>query len=131
MSAAPLEFSADTLLDAVGKLPPDQLDAFVEQVIQLRAQAAAPSLGERESELMQQVNAALPKSDQDRYRELKKRRDAESLTPGEHAELLGLCERMEALNAARLAALTELARHRGTSLRGLMKELGIPAATDE
>ena len=131
MSAGPFPFSADTLLDAVGKLPPDQLDAFVEQVIQLRAHAAAPSLDDRESELLRQINAALPESDVNRYRALQERRDDESLTPGEHAELLDLCERAEALNAARLAALTELARRRGTSLRRLMQELGIPAATNE
>ncbi len=131
MSAAPLDFSADSLLDAVGKLPPDQLDAFVEQVIQLRAQTVAPSLSQEESELMARINAALSEPDEARYRQLKDRRDAELLMPNEHAELLALSNRAEELNADRVAALTELARLRRTSLRGLMKQLGIPSTANE
>lgn len=131
MSAAPLNFGADSLLDAVGKLPPDELNAFVEQVIRLRAQTIAPSLGRRESELMQLVNAGLPPPEAARYRELKERRDAELLTPSEHAELLELSDRMEELNADRISALAELAQLRRLSLRQLMDQLGIPVVSHE
>ncbi|HUE74625.1 MAG TPA: hypothetical protein VMP01_27405 [Pirellulaceae bacterium] len=131
MSAAPLGFGSDSLLDAVGKLPPDELNAFVEQVIRLRAQTIAPSLGCRESELMQLINAGLPSPEAARYQELKERRDAELLTPREHAELLELSDRIEELNADRIAALAELAQLRGVSLRQLMDQLEIPAVSHE
>jgi hypothetical protein len=49
----------------------------------------------------------------------------ETLTPTEHQELLTLQQRLEALHAARMKALSELAKLRGLTLTAIMEQLGI------
>jgi hypothetical protein len=59
---------------------------------------------------------------------LSSKRDAESLTPGEHEELIGLSETIEAADERRLQFMAELAKLRGVSLRTLRAQLGIPGS---
>lgn len=71
------------------------------------------------------VNQILPEATQHRYTELIHKRQAETLTDAEYTELLELSARDEAIQAERLAALSDLAQLRQISLAQLMHELGI------
>ena len=82
-------------------------------------------LSEDESALFFVINQALPGSDRQRLSELSERRSNETLTPAEHAELLELQQRLEALHSARLRALADLAQLRGVKLTAVMEQLGI------
>jgi hypothetical protein len=53
-------------------------------------------------------------------------RKAGTLTGSEEKQLQALWRQVEQMNAARLEALGELARQRGTDLRALMGQLGLP-----
>lgn len=126
MSSTPIAPATDTLLTAAGQLPPDQLDAFVERVVALRAKAVAPNLTSNETALLVRINAQPAESESARYAELALKRDAETLTPDEHQELIALGDRIEALDVDRIEALAELARMRRTTLAELMQQLEIP-----
>jgi len=86
-----------------------------------------PHLPEAEALLLKQINEGLPQETWRRYHELMARRRAEALTPDEQAELVGLSDRVEQLNARRIECLAELARRRQMSLPDLMEQLGIKA----
>jgi len=97
----------------------------VSQVIALRAKRQAPSLPQVEAELLLKINAGVPPDIQERYDELLAKRQAETLTPDEYAELLRLTEQVEELEVQRVEYLVALARLRGTSLTALMADLGL------
>jgi hypothetical protein len=71
-------------------------------------------------------NSALPAAEQRCFNRLRRKRQAETLTGSEEKQLQGLWRRVEQMNAARLEALGELARRRGTDVRTLMRQLGLP-----
>ncbi len=127
MPVIPVEaqVTAAELLTAVEQLSQPELEQFVSQVIALRAERHASSLPRVESELLLKINAGVPPDIQERYNELMAKRQAETLTPDEYAELLRLTEQVEKLEAQRIEYLAELARLRGTSLTALMADLGI------
>jgi hypothetical protein len=58
---------------------------------------------------------------------LSAKRDAETLTPAEHQELISLSQSIEAGDVKRLDYMAELAKLRGISLRELRAQMGIPA----
>jgi len=126
-----VQLTAAELLKAVGQLSPPELEQFVSQVIALHAKQQAPSLPHVEAELLLKINAGVPPDIQERYDELLAKRQAETLTPDEYAELLRLTEQVEELEVQRVEYLVALARLRGTSLTALMADLGIrpPAYT--
>ena len=93
----------------------DELDRFADEVAAVRARVHAPMLSADESALFAVVNRALPEVDRQRLAELSEWRSNEVLTPVEHSELLQLQQRVEALHAARLKALAELAQLRGVN----------------
>jgi hypothetical protein len=80
-----------------------------------------------DGELLLLINRPIPAELQQRYDLLLAKRQTETLLPNEYDDLLRLTEQIETLEAQRVAALAELARLRGTSLRALMTRLGIPA----
>ncbi len=85
----------------------------------------APRLSETETHLLQKINEGLPPETWQYYNTLIEKRQAETLTPDEHATLIGLSNRIEELNARRIEHLAELARLRQISLSALMQQLGI------
>jgi hypothetical protein len=80
---------------------------------------------QRAFELLAKVNQGVPMELQSRYDALLAKRRASTLTETEHGELLRLTEQMEKYDAERVGFLAELARLRKTTLRALMKDLGI------
>ncbi len=84
-------------------------------------------LSAEESRLLQEINLGLPDETWRRYRELREKRSAETLTASEQAELIAVSDQIEELDARRAERLVELARARKTSVAALMEQLGIKA----
>lgn len=119
------EVSLDHLLQGVQQLDFDALEQFTDEVMRLRAKRRAASLSKDETTLLHQVNQGLPEVIQVRFQELKEQRDAATLTPSEHDELLAIIDQIEARDVERLQALTELAQLRNMSVRQLMQQLSL------
>lgn len=124
------QLTAGQLLKAVEQMPPEDLDRFVEQVAVLRASQRAPRLSQAESRLLEKINRGLAARDQHQYDELVAKREIEDLTQDENAEFLRLTNLFEALNVERMEALAQLARIRRSTLRDLMRDLGIKTPAD-
>jgi hypothetical protein len=116
------ELHFDESLKVVGQLNAGELEQLMSQVISLRAKRKSPGLSKKETELLLKINKELPVKTQKRFDELNKKRQAETLTPSEHKELLSLIERIEKSDSVRIGHMAELARIRGISLIDLMKE---------
>jgi hypothetical protein len=106
-------------------LPPD---GYILKLLRERlggGERLPPHLPHEETELLQQINQGLPPETWARYQALKEKRDARTLTPDEHAELLALTDEVELWNARRLELVLALARLRQVPLRVMMDELGL------
>src|SRR5262245_25191974 len=121
MTTVPLEIrlTSDELLLAVRRLPSSDLEQFVSQVLVVQAQRKAPSLPQAEAELLLKINRGLPADVQSRYISLIEKRQAVTLSPEEHEELLRLTEQVEQFEVQRLTALADLARLRQVPLNQL------------
>lgn len=119
------QISALDLLQAVQQLSQPELEQFVEQFIQLRAQNIAPSLPKKESELLIKINQGLPEELQRLYQGLIDKRDRETLTKSEYQQLLESTEQVEKYQAQRLEYLTQLAQIRQISLTKLITQMGL------
>jgi hypothetical protein len=75
-------------------------------------------------------NSGLPASEQRRFDGLRRKRQAGTLSGSEENQLQALWRPVEHMNATRLEALGELARRGGTSLKTLMRKLGLPENRD-
>ncbi|MCB0065031.1 MAG: hypothetical protein KDE19_23065 [Caldilineaceae bacterium] len=119
------EVSLADLLQGVQHLDSSSLEQFADEVMLLRAKRRAPSLSTAETDLLREINQGLPESTRLRFRDLKGKRDAATLTPAEHEELLAIIEQVEMRDVERLQALTKLAAIRNVSVRQLMHQLGL------
>lgn len=124
------EASSDDLLDAVMQLSSDELAAFTERVVTLKAERLAAHLSQDETALLLRIGRGLPPDTRRRYDELMAKRRAESLSAGEHAELMRLTDEAEHLDADRADALIVLAGSRRTSPIALMRSLGMQPTHD-
>lgn len=122
--------SVDDLVEVVSRLSEPDLERLSSEVNLVRAKRKSPCLPEHESELLQVLNQPAPAELQTRYDELISLRDAKTLTPAQHQELLGLTQKIEAHNVTRVKALTELAALRKTTLRELLRDLQIQLSPD-
>lgn len=118
---------AQSILDQVRQLPPNELDAFIEQTLSIRAEQPRAVLSSKETVLLQRINRGLTPEFCRRFNRLIGRREKGTLTPDEHQELLRLSHDAEMLDADRADALVELAKVRRVPVRVLMKQLGIKA----
>ncbi len=121
--------SPEQLLRAVDQMSLEELGAFAQKVLELRARRVAPVLSPEEASLLARVNATLASTERARYAELTRRREEERLTAAEHAELVALSDALEAFDADRAAALAEIAQARGATLGAVMASLGVPPAS--
>lgn len=113
------------LAQAVEQLSPAELNRFADEITALRARRNAPVLSTDESALFVTINQTLTEAERTRLAALSESRANETLTPGEHQELLALQQKLEALHAARMKALADLAALRGVTLTTVMEQLGI------
>jgi hypothetical protein len=121
--------SSEQLLNAARQMPRRELHQFVEQVLFLRAQHERGAIPVAESELLLKINQPVPADVQHRYDELIERRDARTLTPEEHDELLRLTDQVELLEAERMKHLIDLAKLRQVPLNEVMRQLGLPLSS--
>lgn len=120
----------ESLLRAMRKLSPDEVDDVLARLHRLRAAQRKRTLPEREAALLAAINRTPPAAARAAYRRLEAKRRAESLTPAEHRELLRLSDEWELLNAARARSLVALAALRRTTVPELMAALGLESLAD-
>ncbi len=94
------------------------------------ASKKSPQSTRSESELLEEINRGFPSEVWGRYRELVAKREAETLSTEEHADLIDMIDRVELANAHRIECLAELATRRQVPLRVLMAEMGIQPTSD-
>lgn len=121
-----VEAQVDTkqLLQVVEQMPQPDFEAFVTQVLILRAQRQVPSLS-LPSELIVKINQSIPESIQHRFNDLIAKRQSLVLTDAEQAELIDLTEQIEDLDVKRIEYLAQLAQLRKRSLSEVMQDLNI------
>lgn len=119
------QISSLDLLQAVQQLSQPELEQFIEQILQLKAQRIAPNLSTNESELLIKINQDLPQELQNIYQTLIEKRNQEILTESEYQQLLELTEQVEKYQAQRLEYLTQLAQMRQLSLTNLITQMGL------
>lgn len=124
------EVTSGELLKAVEQLPPREFAKFLGGVNALRARRQASSLSGAEAELLKRINQGFTEAWWDRYHQMIEKRCNEALSEKERTELIKLTDQIEKKEAKRLAALVELAKLRGKSLRDQMRELGLPVESD-
>ena len=124
------QISISDLLEATKQLSQSELEQFIEQILKLKAQRVAPSLSEKESELLIKINQNLPQELQLIYQSLIKKRNQELLTESEYQQLLILTEQVEEHQAQRLEYLAKLAKIRQVSLTSLVKKMGLKPVGD-
>ena len=117
--------SMKALLEEVEKLNPTELEAFVEEVLSMKARHYVPSLDQKETEILLAINQKLPTALLSRFDFLTKKRREGTLSEQEHSELLELSDQIEKRDLERLKLLSELAQLRGISLRALTAQLGM------
>jgi hypothetical protein len=127
---APVQLTVEHLLAAVKQMPPAELHEFVQEFVKWQKSNGVRTHDEAKLLACIKENSRLPTADERRYERLRRKRERADLTESEFAEYQLLLQQLEARNAKRLKALLTLAQKRGTTLRGLMKELGVPGIKD-
>jgi hypothetical protein len=117
--------SVDELLKAVDDLSEPDLDHLVDRALFVRARRKANVLTAEETVLLSAINQGIPSALHDRYEVLLEKRDDETLTEAEYAELLDISDQIEAFGVKRIEALAKLATLRQVPLLKLMDDLGI------
>ena len=114
MTTIPIEaeVSIEQLLRAVTRLPPQEFAAFVSELLALRAQRQEPHLSQAETALLLQINEGISAETQQRFDELVAKRQEETITPEERAELIQLTDQSEQCDAQRVADTPTLAAWR-------------------
>ena len=119
----PNELTVEYLLSVVKQLPPPELREFKQQFSEWQKQN-----GEEDDAVLVtliQECSLLPPIEQERYEELRYKCESTTLTEHELAEYQWLLQQLETRNIKRIEALSTLAQCRGTTLRGIMAELGL------
>ena len=119
------ELTTDNLLKAVGQLNKHEIEQFVSQVINLRAERLVHRLSQAEANFIVKINQGLPAEVQEQYDELIDKRRDEALSSEEYSELLRLTDQIEKMEAQRMLYLSELALYRKVSLTELMENMGM------
>ena len=120
-----LQIEKEQLFNAMLQLPRAELEDLVRRVFSFKAREYAPTLSEKETELLLKINQGLPPAMQQRLNELIDKRQSHTLTQAELEELIHLTDQVELFDAERLQYLIELAHVRGVTLDDVIKKLGI------
>jgi len=120
-----IEIDFEDMLKGVAQLESNELEQFTEKVIALRAQRRAPHLPNSEAELLQHIHQGVAPNIRQRYTDLARKLQDETLTSAEQDELVGLTDVMEEADAERMENLILLAQLRNVSVDVLMMQLGL------
>jgi uncharacterized protein (DUF2236 family) len=125
MVQVPAQLTVEHLMAAVKQLSPAEWREFQQQLAAWQAQNGVREATEADLVTCTHDNSRLPAVTQRRFNRLRRKSQAETLTPAEAKELQMLWQRVEAMNVTRLEALTTLAQRRGTDVTTLMRDLGV------
>ncbi len=131
MATRKATITVDTSLAAVYNAAPKTRQKQARSAMRRALQASLvtsptePHLSKQETALFLRINRHLTPEQQGRYDALRAKREEETLTPAEHAELLQCVAEIETLWVDRVQALLELARLRRISPQKLMQQLAI------
>jgi len=112
----------EQLIQTLEQLDPSELEQLVNQAMRVQTKRKILGLPKDQSLLLQKINQCIPLQLQERYDFLISKRQDNTLMDEEYQELLGLGDRIEAIEAKRLENLAELAKLRHTSLTSLIQE---------
>ena len=103
------------------------LAAFVQNVLKSRLKPtnSAPSVSDREAELLQEIDVGFSESQMERYVGLLEKRRDGAATADELEELNKTTTELEKLNVKRVRAMSQLAKLRGVDLETVRRQLGI------
>jgi len=121
----PAQLTVEHLMTAVKQLSPTEWREFQQQLAAWQAQNGVQEATEADLVTCIHDNSRLPAATQRRFNRLRRKRQAETLTPAEAEELQMLWQRVEAMNVTRLQALITLAQRRGTDVKTLMRDLKV------
>lgn len=113
----------ENVLESLGGLTVKEIDLVLQNLIKIRRQKLPSVLSEKESELIKKINRQLPEEIRSRYNILLNRKESQSLSDQEYAELLELTRYAEQFDVDRLKHLSDLARLRNISLAQLIDDL--------
>ena len=134
MQSVQVQITTEQLFEAVKQLPEKErrklrkhLDESPANVKPQRNGYRRPTTKEIETELLIRIHfySHLPSKVQRRFNQLRRKKQAETISDSELTELQGLWSRIEWMSVERLEALIELAKLRGTDYKTLMHELGL------
>lgn len=127
MAVYKIEAQVDTkeLLKAVEQMSQTDFEAFVIQVLKLRAQRQVKSISLSESELILKINQSIPDKIQQQFNNLIEKQRSMTLTDAEQEKLIQLTDKIENLDAKRIEYLAQLAQLRQQSLAEVMQDLNI------
>ncbi len=118
------------LINYAARLDHRAFEHFLTNVYATRARAVARPLERAEADLLRKINLGFPPEKWERLDFLDAKMEASGLAETEHHELLALIEEYEQYALRRLKLLGKLAELRGTSLRDVMRQLGIKHEAD-
>ncbi len=101
------------------------VSALMREAVEARVRQYDPARPLTESDLLLRINRIFSESFWDTYRSLIAKRRAETLTPQEQQELIGMSDQLEAWHVERLRYLVKLAELRQVSLDALTQQLGL------
>jgi hypothetical protein len=120
----------NNLVEDVVHLDNKEFQNFLSVVYNRRANQNAPALLREETDLLEKINAGFPIEQWQKLEFLDNKLENSSLSKKEHQELMALTEVYENYTLQRLKYLAQLADLRKTTLRVVMKQLGIHHASD-
>lgn len=123
-----IQVETEQLFQAALQMPRAELEQFVARLLALKISQDTPHLSHAESELLVKINQGLPSATQQRLDTLIAKRQAHTLTVGEHQELLQMTAQIEQHDAERVQHLIALAALRHVTLDALMQQLGLHPA---
>jgi hypothetical protein len=126
----PAQLTVEHLIIAVKQLSPAEWREFQRQLAEWQQQNGEQE--DTEAALLSCIeeNSRLPTAEQRRYERLRRKCERRTLTERELTEYQSLLQQLEARNVKRIEALIALAKRRGTTLRGIMAELGLKGEDD-
>ncbi len=119
--------NSDELIEEIKRSQDKELDAFLERAWLVRAERSRPHLDAAQTNLLHQINATLPRDQQEQIAVLNQKMLDKQLTEPEHLELIALSQEAEKVQARRLEAVLELSKIRGVTPKQMLKKLGIAA----
>jgi len=117
--------TVEDLLEGVAQLEEEELEAFIQKVIRLKAQKVGGSISQRESELIAIISEGPTQDWLKRLRDLDEKRLEGKLDEAELEEYQGMAEEVERKSVNRLEAIKELAALRNTGVSEIMNQLCI------